>query len=876
METVATSEQSRSVESSRAQMKIDSSSESTPLSTRLSAYGGKARELVRFGIRDAPMTTSIVVITWVLGAATGSLVHGPSRSLAHQIAVGMGSLQHGRLWTPLTSALWEGNLLRYIGATVLLLVVAAPLERRMGTVKLAIAAVTTQILGVILGLGWASLAKVVDASWGFRLHSGAAVGASAWVVGALMVATANMGTLWRRRIRVGVLALTITLALFSGQLQDVIRLFAGVVGLVIGAWIVGRSARGDRIVGTQREGRVLVAIVVAASAIGPMIAALSPEAVGPLAVLRDLFRGVPWTVAEVRDLCAESSTDPDCRRGLLELRLSGIGPTLLSLMPSIFVLVLSDGLRRGRRFAWIATVCAQVILLILSIGNFVIRFVDAADSESLFYGIGDPNVYRTLVPFLTPLFVLIMLILTRRYFDVSAPAGTYRKLAVSLLALLAGLIVVYVGGGMVARHGFDREPSVALLLADFPQRLVPPVYLQLVDPRLLPVDIEATLLFEWTGVVFWVAASILVFVTFRKPVDALDPRDAARARAMLIAGTGSPLSWMTTWTGNTFWFSSDGSSYVAYRVISGVALTTGDPVGPPGHLRDTIGEFAEFATENGWIPCFYSVTDDVRAITDSMGWSGLQVAEETILDLGEIAFTGKRFQDIRTALNRAKKSGITAEWINYPHAAIAVKDQIVAISEEWVADKGMPEMGFTLGGLNEIDDDNVRCLIAIDEERTVHGVTSWLPVYRDGRIVGWTLDFMRRRSEGFRPTMEFLIASAALSLESEGVEFLSLSGAPLAKVATDDGSDSVELEAMTLSGVMDNVLEFLGRTLEPVYGFRSLLAFKSKFQPRYVPMHMVFADPAALPSIGNAVGRAYLPTVSLGQGVKLVRTIIGR
>jgi lysylphosphatidylglycerol synthetase-like protein (DUF2156 family) len=124
--------------------------------------------------------------------------------------------------------------------------------------------------------------------------------------------------------------------------------------------------------------------------------------------------------------------------------------------------------------------------------------------------------------------------------------------------------------------------------------------------------------------------------------------------------------------------------------------------------------------------------------------------------------------------------------------------------------------------------------------------------------------------------MEFLIASAALSLESEGFEFLSLSGAPLAKVATDDSSNSIEPEVMTLAGVMDNVLEFLGRTLEPVYGFRSLLAFKSKFQPRYVPLHMVFADPAALPSIGNAVGRAYLPTVSLGQGVKLVRTIIGR
>ena len=193
-----------------------------------------------------------------------------------------------------------------------------------------------------------------------------------------------------------------------------------------------------------------------------------------------------------------------------------------------------------------------------------------------------------------------------------------------------------------------------------------------------------------------------------------------------------------------------------------------------------------------------------------------------------------------------------------------------------MADKGMPEMGFTLGGLDEVDDEQVRCLIAVDEDRTVHGVTSWLPVYRDGKVVGWTLDFMRRRSEGFRPAMEFLIASAALKLEEEGVEFLSLSGAPLATIAGDSERNANEPEATTFSAMMDSVLDLLGRTLEPVYGFRSLLAFKSKFQPRYVPMHMTFADPAALPSIGNAVGRAYLPTVTIGQGFKLVRTILGR
>ena len=200
----------------------------------------------------------------------------------------------------------------------------------------------------------------------------------------------------------------------------------------------------------------------------------------------------------------------------------------------------------------------------------------------------------------------------------------------------------------------------------------------------------------------------------------------------------------------------------------------------------------------------------------------------------------------------------------------------MAISEEWVADKGMPEMGFTLGGLEEVDDPDVRCLIAVDADRHVHGVTSWLPVYSEGRIVGWTLDFMRRRAgDGFRPAMEFLIASAALKLAEEGADFVSLSGAPLAKVEQPEGGDGAVAQD-SLTAALDRLLDVLGRTLEPVYGFRSLLAFKSKFQPRYEPMFMAFPDPAALPSIGNAIGRAYLPEVSLGQGMKLMRTIIDR
>lgn len=66
------------------------------------------------------------------------------------------------------------------------------------------------------------------------------------------------------------------------------------------------------------------------------------------------------------------------------------------------------------------------------------------------------------------------------------------------------------------------------------------------------------------------------------------------------------------------------------------------------------------------------------------------------------------------------------------------------------------------------------------------------------------------------------------------------------------------------------MLAFIGRALEPVYGFRSLFAFKSKFGPRYVPLYLCYEDPASLPAIGQAITRAYAPDVRAADVWKLL------
>lgn len=137
-----------------------------------------------------------------------------------------------------------------------------------------------------------------------------------------------------------------------------------------------------------------------------------------------------------------------------------------------------------------------------------------------------------------------------------------------------------------------------------------------------------------------------------------------------------------------------------------------------------------------------------------------------------------------------------------------------------------------------------------------------------------TLDFMRRAEGGFRPVIEFLLARAVTDAQEEVLRLVSLSGAPLARsaaaadAAPDDDGAPLTRDGSAGTGALDALLDALGARLEPVYGFRSLHAFKVKFGPEHVPLHLWVPDPAQLPRVGAALTRAYLPTLTLGDLVR--------
>ncbi len=810
--------------------------------------------------RSIPVTWAVVLAVLVASIVRMSLRTGGARGRVDSVvSTGFDAVFVNHDWfSTFASVFFVVDVLPLVLVVVALLVGMGWAERRMGHLRTVIVFVVVTVVGILLGIIVQGLGIFLDLSSSEVTRWHRIVDPVIPLVGVVMAASAFTGPLLKRRIRIVGFVAIATFVLYSGQPSDTYRLFAGLVGLVLGMLL----ARAPRVVPrprpSRRERRTLLAAVVAVTALGPLVSIVSPRSNGALNPLGLLFRDPLRDYAQIAADCAAGDFSRRCVDALALSRLDGPGAVLLTLLPLVALLVAAWGIQRGRRVAlWLAVAINVALTALAAIYFGFIPFLTASESDTYTPVLADYRAFEFLSA-LVPLAIAVVLVASSRLFprdDRASGAMSGRRFAglvVLLFVLIAG---VYFAVVVAVRTQFTPTASVGDLLLDLPERFVPVGFLSFEPADIFPTGPIAVIASEWVGAVFWAAVIVTAVIGMRRPHPSAVDSDEARIRALLLAGSGGTLSWMTTWTGNRFWFAPSGGA-VAYRVVNGVAITTGDPLGPVAQHPQIAVEFVTYCTDHGWTPAFYSVTDSLRGSLAALGWSSVQIAEETVVRPADWSMDGKPMQDIRSSINRAGRAGVRAEWSSFAELPTPLVRQIRELSELWVAEKELPEMGFTLGGLDELTAPEVRLMVAVDADERIHGVTSWLPTFQEGRVVGWTLDFTRRAPDSMNGLMEFLIAQAILRAREDGVGFVSLSGAPLAR--TDDVAD----------GPTASIMAFLSRTLEPVYGFRSLLRFKMKFRPELESLHLCYRDPLTLPSIGYALARAYLPTLSPRQAVR--------
>ncbi|GLJ75983.1 bifunctional lysylphosphatidylglycerol flippase/synthetase MprF [Leifsonia poae] len=831
--------------------------------------------------RTAPASIGLAVVVIVTSIVTGTLWHPATASGGSLVwAAGISTtIERGWWWTPLTALFVPENAVQLVIVVVLSLTLLALAERLLGTARTIGAFLVTGVLGITLGVliqwGGTAIGELWATATAFDITLDPTIG----IIGALITASAFATSLWRRRIRLLTFAVVIMFVLYNGDQDNGYRLIAAVLGLILGAALRPGPFRLPLRRSSHGETRNLVASIVAITGLGPLAALLPPGGFGPLSFIGQLFEQRAPVTQSVLDACDTNFT-ANCTRDLAAAGATGLGSLILSLLPLVLLLLVAIGLRRGRHFA-------LILGLVVNAGTIVLAFIVLGVGDIFF----DVDSVRErgqfvelalwlLAALLVPIGSIVLLLATRRHFQIRAPRSAVARFVFTVAISFAVLAIAYLVAGLASLTEYVPNASIADVFASTGRRFVPTGFDAVLGTVIYPTSPFVIVLYQWVGPVFWLIFTLATLQLYRATVTGRTPGDELRYRALLKRGGGGTLGFMGTWPGNVYWFSEDGEAAIAYRVINGIAITISDPVCAPERAERTITEFVAFCDVNSWIPVFYSVHGEYLPVFDSLGWQHTSVGEETLLNPQTFDLAGKPWQKVRQAHNRGLRENITTLWTTWDDLSPSVTARITSISEQWVSEKELPEMGFTLGALDELKDPDVRLLLAFAPDGTVQAVTSWLPSYRDGAVVGYTIDFMRRADDAMPGIMEFLIATAALRVRDDGVEVLSLSAAPLATKPAGAGTQADASESTGVSAepgsseALDTVLALLARTLEPAYGFASLFAFKSKFNPRYETIYLAFPDPLALPAIGAAIGRAYLPDASPKEYLALARTLL--
>ncbi len=282
---------------------------------------------------------------------------------------------------------------------------------------------------------------------------------------------------------------------------------------------------------------------------------------------------------------------------------------------------------------------------------------------------------------------------------------------------------------------------------------------------------------------------------------------------------------------------SGGSALIAYAVRGSVALACGDPLASEEEFEGSVREYLDHCRRNGWTPCIYEAAEEWLPIYHGLGLRSLKLAEEALIDLKEFSLAGGKRAGLRSMVNKVAKTGMTVRRYDVSGGRDrAVDEQLESISAEWLAEKRLPEMGFTLGRFSLEALEGIPVFVG-SVNGAVKAFCSWLP-YRDGQSV--VLDLMRKRKDAISGTMDILLAESLLQLKAAGIEEASLSNAPLANVGDPHG-------------VLDRGVALLFENMNSFYGYKNLFQFKKKFAPRWEGRYLIYPAGTELPRVAYAL-----------------------
>ena len=450
---------------------------------------------------------------------------------------------------------------------------------------------------------------------------------------------------------------------------------------------------------------------------------------------------------------------------------------IVALAFGIALIWLSRSLARRRQRAW------ELAVLVV-IGSAIAHLARGLDVEEA----------------ATTLVLLVALIRWRGRFTVPGDPEAARPL------LVVALIAVAVG---MATLGFELRGG------DIPDRLG---------------DV-----FEAAGLVLGFAG---LFLWLRPLSHAVEQTVAERraVRELVDAYGTDSLSFFALRKDKSYYFSPSRHAFLAYRVVAGAALISGDPVGEEHEFDGLLDAFRAFAHEHGWRLAVVGANAENLARYERLGMRAIAIGDEAVLVPAEFSLEGRAIRKVRQSVSRLQKAGYRFRVVRADDLDAQLRNELHAVSEAWRGNRA--ERGFSMA-MDDLYAAGTAFAIAESEEGVVGGFLHLAPSPAGG---GWSLSTMRRRPHTPNGLTEFLVVETLVWAKENDVSEVSLNFCALTDFVAPD-------RALTMPR---RAVRRLLLAADSVFQLERLHSFSRKFHPHWRPRYLCVEKLTDLPLVGLA------------------------
>ena len=480
----------------------------------------------------------------------------------------------------------------------------------------------------------------------------------------------------------------------------------------------------------------------------------------------------------------------------------------------LMLLMLAHGLRRRKRRAW------QAVAALLAF-DIAIHFT---------------NTHRMATTIIAAVLLIALLYFRDEFYAEGDHRTRWRALWVFACLIVAdvaiGLTYILLAKGLVTNYSFGQrvqEVIYGLVGVGGPVQWMP--------------EARGDLFAIVSGAlgIFTLVVTGYLFLRPAAPRARLGLADSARIRELLAKhGDRDSLGYFALRTDKSVIWSPTGKACIGYRVVSGVMLASGDPIGDPEAWPGVIGPFLDEAARHAWVPAVMGCSELGAEVWCREGnLTALELGDEAIVSVADFSLNGRSMRNVRQMVNRVSKNGYLAEVRRVGDIPPREVAAILRAADSWRGTQTERGFSMALGRIGAVGDEN--CVLATATENgVVRAVLQLVPWGPDGL----SLDLMRR-DKGAQPGLnDFLIVETIKAASDLGVKRISLNFAVF-RAALERGE---RIGAGPVLRAWRSVLIFLSKWFQ----IESLYKFNAKFGPVWQPRFFVFPSTKDTPRIAMA------------------------